>query len=489
VVVAKFKEARLLYIFVGAFVVVALAFAVASIVTRSASLEIDRATEDMLTNSLPSVSSLMDARTALRRLEVDAAVLSKPPAEWWPLVDDARNAQQELEEEIRAETETPWYPGEQDLYGREIHPRVARLDRSIGELERAVAADTIAPGEKRRSNAAVARVRADASDLDLGLQALTALNHGQAVAAASRIAATRSNAARLTFLMQLASTVAALAAAAIAVGAARKFGKVALRNLELETSRANELDTLAQRVAHDLMSPLAAVSLSLGGIQRIHSDEETTRSVHRARRALDRSRQLVQGIYQFAGSGGQPAPGARAPLRATVIDAVDDLLSAEGASPPAVDLQSFDEVEVACDRAALGVVVANLLSNAAKFTRDCVERRVSVRAVPGQWRVRVEVEDTGPGVPPGCEVSIFEPYRRAPGVTQPGLGLGLATVKRIVLAYGGSVGVRHAKGGGAVFWFEVPRAPAAPLQEAPPAEEREEVAASGAGPGAVHPVH
>jgi signal transduction histidine kinase len=486
VIVAKLKEARLLYAFVGAFVVVALTFAIASLVTRAATQDIEKSTADMLDNSLPSVSTLMSARTALHRLEVDAAVLTRAPADWSPLLDDARNAEEELEERLAAEQATTWYPGERELYEKEVVPRVTALEQAIAELGHAVA-EVRNPQDRKRADAAAIRVRVAADELDSGLQALTELNHSAAYAEAARIAGTRSRAARSTFAMQLLSSVAALVAAAIAVLAARRFGRVAFRNMELETSRANELDVLAQRVAHDLMSPLAAVSLSLGRIQRTHSDDDTTRAVRRASRALDRSRQLVQGIYQFAGSGGQPTPGARAPLRATVIEAVDDLTAAEGADPPEFDVESFEEVEVACDRAALGVVVANLLSNAAKFTRDAPLRCISVRAVEGERRVRLEVEDTGPGVPAGWEESIFEPYKRAPGVTQPGLGLGLATVKRIVLAYGGSVGVRRAKAGGANFWFDLPRAAPAPREEQPPVAARAE-AAGGAGPGA-HPVH
>jgi signal transduction histidine kinase len=287
--------------------------------------------------------------------------------------------------------------------------------------------------------------------------------------------------------MQLVSSLAAVATAALAVLAARRFARFARRNAELETQRANELDVLAQRVSHDLMSPLAAVSLSLAGIQRAHSDEDRTRSVQRASRALERSRQLVQGIYQFAASGGQPVPGATTPLRTTVVDAIDDLVAAQEA-PPAFDVQPFEEVQVACDRAALGLVISNLLSNAAKFTRDSPQRWVSVRALTGERRVRIEVEDSGPGVPPGSEQWIFEPYKRAPGTKQPGLGLGLATVKRVVCAYGGTLGVRSAKAGGAIFWFDLPRAGAAPGEDALGTAERAAVSASER-PGEAHPAH
>ena len=121
------------------------------------------------------------------------------------------------------------------------------------------------------------------------------------------------------------------------------------------------------------------------------------------------------------------------------------------------------------DRGMLDVVLSNLLSNASKYMVSSPVRRITVRAGTEPRRVHVEVEDTGPGVPAGLAQTIFEPYKRAPGATQPGLGLGLATVKRLVEGHGGAVGVRNAPSGGAVFWFELPRAP----QRAPAAEAAE----------------
>jgi two-component system sensor histidine kinase KdpD len=75
--------------------------------------------------------------------------------------------------------------------------------------------------------------------------------------------------------------------------------------------------------------------------------------------------------------------------------------------------------------------------------------------------VRVEVRDSGPGVPEGLEQEIFEPYARGPEVTQPGLGLGLATVRRFVVAHGGAVGIERVPEG-ACFWFELPVATVSP---------------------------
>ena len=84
-------------------------------------------------------------------------------------------------------------------------------------------------------------------------------------------------------------------------------------------------------------------------------------------------------------------------------------------------------------------------------------RRMAVRVVEERDVVKVEVEDTGPGIRADMLAAIFEPYVRGTDVRQPGLGLGLATVKRIVEAYGGAVGARSVVGQGSCFWFALPR--------------------------------
>lgn len=461
----QLDEHKALYGFVGAFVVVALVFIGASVATFHASREIDTAAQDLMGNALPSVMELMQARSAQRRLDIDVEVLTRTRSGRAELIDELVAARAELDASLRHAMATPDYPGERELYEREIEPRLAELDRAIDGLRSAVIADK---GNERRVATSVATLDAAAKDLDGALAALAELNHERAFDAAKRIVGTRAQTARLAFWLEAGSAVVALAAAAIAVRAQRRFALDARRRYDIERDRANELDLLAQRVAHDLMSPLAAVALSLGAIQRAHPDPETARAADRANRSLQRSRQMVQGIYAFSKSGARPTEGATAPLRATLVEAADELLATEQ-SPPALEVKPFDEVEVAMDRAVLAVVAANLLSNAAKYSRESPERRVTVRARADRGRVRVEVEDTGPGVPHGLERSIFEPYRRAPGVTQPGLGLGLATVKRLVTSHGGRVGVHGAPSGGAVFWFELPlaRAPRPEPAEAP----------------------
>jgi signal transduction histidine kinase len=117
----------------------------------------------------------------------------------------------------------------------------------------------------------------------------------------------------------------------------------------------------------------------------------------------------------------------------------------------------FAHVSVACAGGVLISLISNLVRNAIKYMGYASERRIAVRIIDAGTRVRVEVVETGPGIPPGIEAKIFEPYVRAPGVVQPGIGL-LATVKRMADAHGGAVGLRSSAGRGCLFWFELPKA-------------------------------
>jgi len=112
-------------------------------------------------------------------------------------------------------------------------------------------------------------------------------------------------------------------------------------------------------------------------------------------------------------------------------------------------------------------LIDNLARNAIKYTVDSPLRMVSVRSQLKQGRFRVEVADSGPGLAPQTQAVIFEPFVRAQSAQgKPGIGLGLATVKRLVAAHGGEVGVESEPGRGCTFWFEVPGAPVAPREKA-----------------------
>src|SRR2546426_8379763 len=126
-------------------------------------------------------------------------------------------------------------------------------------------------------------------------------------------------------------------------------------------------------------------------------------------------------------------------------------------------IEDLSDCMVACSPGVLLSVLGNLLRNGLKYLGDAEIRQVFLRARQRRGRVLFEVEDTGPGIPPELGTRIFEPYIRGADTGAPGIGLGLATVKRLVESHGGSLGVRAGARGGALFWFE--------LDEAPPSDD------------------
>jgi signal transduction histidine kinase len=112
---------------------------------------------------------------------------------------------------------------------------------------------------------------------------------------------------------------------------------------------------------------------------------------------------------------------------------------------------------VVADERKIKQVLLNLLSNAVKFTPD--GGRIAVSAALGDGMVEIAVSDTGIGVAPGDQSTIFEEFRQAGsdhGRKQEGTGLGLALTKKLVELHGGQIWVKSQVGQGSTFTFTLP---------------------------------
>jgi signal transduction histidine kinase len=255
------------------------------------------------------------------------------------------------------------------------------------------------------------------------------------------------------FLDGLSAMLAAIAAYAVI--------RVVRRFRELMNERVAELETFAARVAHDIRSPLGAVGFALELAKgRPGLDEKTTEILARGSRTLQRLGTLVDGLLVFAASGRPPLGDRGTNVTEVIAGVVEDArahaddkgieltISVEGAPPLA-----------ACSPGVLASISSNLVGNAIKYMGEAVVRRIDLRVRRRGRHVRVEVEDTGPGIADGLREKVFDPHVRGASTSGlPGLGLGLATVRRLVDAHGGEVGVQPRDGGGSAFWFELPEA-------------------------------
>ena len=150
------------------------------------------------------------------------------------------------------------------------------------------------------------------------------------------------------------------------------------------------------------------------------------------------------------------------------------VVNVRGRTTPMVDLRIRLGLPARADRQRLKQIVLNLLSNAVKYNRREGTVAISCQETsrPG---LRIEVRDTGHGIPPDKLERLFTPFDRlgAEESTEEGTGLGLALAKKLAEVMGGTMGVESALEVGSTFWLELEPAggPAATAQPPGPVEE------------------
>jgi signal transduction histidine kinase len=431
---------------------------------------ISRDAEEIASNASPSISHLTAARTELRHLEVlltRAANGARTPA----VFEAIARSRARIHTEIKVYLDLPAFSAERAIW-TEVNGDLQALEQSIDRI----LIDWQAPD--RRAPAGDPRLRelADAMDrVDEALARSIAFNAEEARLLAQSITATRRRAALVEGVLDGVSFLLALGSAALLLRAVRQYMAMQRAHNHLAEQRSEELEQFAGRVAHDILSPLSATGMALGiAAKALPADAAAQGPIARGARSLQRVQRIVTGLLEFARAGAQPE-GARAEVGPIVDDVVSEAQSAAADEGIAIHAAKVPPCAVRASPGVLTSALANLVRNAVKYMGDAPERRIEVRVTDLGSSVRFEVMDTGPGIPENLHRSVFEPYVRATSSTKSGIGLGLATVRRIAVAHGGQVGLRSALGAGSTFWFELPKAEAEPddARRASPGDARE----------------
>ena len=223
-----------------------------------------------------------------------------------------------------------------------------------------------------------------------------------------------------------------------------------------ELERSNEqLAAFAGQVSHDLNNPLTAVSLSLRMIaEHLEGPDLDVDGLawlgRRAGGGADRMQELIGDLLSFARLGGELSR-VEVDLRGVVDDVLEDLTTTLAGA----EVEVGELPVVVGDPVQLRAVLQNLVANAAKFTPPGEKARIEVDGSRRGSHWHVEVRDHGIGVPTDERRRVFEPFARVDSRI-PGSGIGLATVRRVIDAHGGTIGLEETPGGGTTAWFELP---------------------------------
>lgn len=224
-------------------------------------------------------------------------------------------------------------------------------------------------------------------------------------------------------------------------------------------------DEFLAMLGHELRNPLAPITTALH-LMKLKQPEALTREREIIERQSGHLVQLVDDLLDVS----RVARG-KVRLNRTRVALADVLSRAVETATPLFEQKRHvlkvnvpdHEVDVEGDLFRLEQVVANLLTNAAKYTEPGGFICVSVLR-DGDAAV-VRVEDNGVGIPPEQLPHVFDAFFQGPRSrdrAQGGLGLGLALVKSFVSLHGGTVTARSRGGGGSIFEVLLPALPAVP---------------------------
>ncbi|KDB51447.1 histidine kinase [Sphaerotilus natans subsp. natans DSM 6575] len=226
------------------------------------------------------------------------------------------------------------------------------------------------------------------------------------------------------------------------------------------------LGQLATGITHELAQPLGAIRTLAGNaveFQRRGDQKAVSGNLGIITRLADQMGQIIQPLKGFARkSAAVPAATDVAHAVANALFLYDQRLRREG-----VEVRNLcvpGEVVAWCDPNRLEQVLINLIGNAADAMKDSPVRRLLISAGPdaaardGEPPLRLDVVDSGPGVPESVRARLFEPFftTKEAGV---GLGLGLAISRDIVREFHGELEASNCPEGGACFTLRLPLPP------------------------------
>ena len=234
---------------------------------------------------------------------------------------------------------------------------------------------------------------------------------------------------------------------------------LAVRESLARAERVAALGQVAANVAHQAGTPLNLVS---GYVQMIRDDPKTDDRIRSRLQTVDRQIQQVTRVLRTMLDYARRPPGFEQVGVSEIVERVREI-----AQPRLSRSNIRSHISIAdglppinADVTQLEMALLNLVTNALDAMPGGGSLTISAAASPstslGAGGIRIEVADTGPGIPPQIVERLFEPWVTTKPTGQ-GTGLGLAIVRDVVTAHGGSISARN-ESTGAVFVIDLPAA-------------------------------
>jgi K+-sensing histidine kinase KdpD len=252
-------------------------------------------------------------------------------------------------------------------------------------------------------------------------------------------------------------------------GEIRKLNqKLANRAAELESSN-KELESFAYSVSHDLRAPLRHVVGFSELLQKQAAsllDDKSQRYIKTILDSAKKMGKLIDDLLSFSRIGRAETKKSLVNLEQLVKDVVSEI---EQETRGREIAWKIDALPVCYgDRSMLMLVLANLVSNAVKFTRMRTRAEIEIGCADGDNDdLEVFVRDNGAGFDMQYANKLFGVFQRLHRADEfEGTGIGLATVQRIIHRHGGKVRAEGAVDQGATFYFSLPKAQHSELRAA-----------------------
>jgi signal transduction histidine kinase len=220
----------------------------------------------------------------------------------------------------------------------------------------------------------------------------------------------------------------------------------------LRSERLTILGTMLSSIVHDLKNPLAAITSSVSYLEQKTTDAFTKSAAQIIKSSADRVTLLTEELLDFARGTARLSPTWTTSAR--LVDLLEiEILEQIRRTAISVEIENRTKESFWIDEMRVTRCLANIVKNAREAMRDRGKLRLQFEDREGG--LMVSITDTGPGVPEGIRLQVFEPFVTYEKRT--GTGLGLSIAKSCVDAHEGKIAYKTGPTVGTTFYVWLPK--------------------------------